>query len=205
MKLILLGAPGAGKGVQSRIISERFGMPIVASGDILRRCLKSGIANDELAGLSNGRFASDEFVVRLVIEELKKLVCEEYILDGVPRTIEQVGILENNGVHLDCVIYITVSDEVAKKRIQSRLICCKCGAPYIAGGPKVCECCGGILEKRADDNEGVIQERLNLYHKCTEPLVSYYEEKNLLKRIEGDCEIEKVTESLVKCIGELMR
>ncbi|GHU86337.1 adenylate kinase [Clostridia bacterium] len=205
MKLILLGAPGAGKGSQGRILEEHYNILTLCSGDILRNRVKKEADDPDLKeNMNDGQLVSDEYVMNLVMAELKKPEYEKgYILDGVPRTVEQADMLERNGIKVDAVFYIDVPDEVVKRRILNRRVCGSCGAIYCGKDLLKCDQCGGNLEKRADDTAEVIQERLDVYHEKTEPLIDYYSEKGLLKRVDGNQEKEKVAELMFDFFGRL--
>ncbi|MDR2817232.1 MAG: nucleoside monophosphate kinase [Oscillospiraceae bacterium] len=205
MKLILLGAPGAGKGSQGKILAEHYNILTLCSGDILRSRVKEKAGALGFAeSMNGGQLVSDEYVMNLVMDELKKPKYENgYILDGVPRTVEQADMLERNGIKVDAVLYIDASDEVVKRRILNRRVCSCCGALHCGADLLKCGQCGGNLEKRADDTAEVIQERLNVYREKTEPLVGYYSERGLLKKFDGNQEKEKVAELMFDVLERL--
>ncbi|GHV29009.1 adenylate kinase [Clostridia bacterium] len=205
MRLILLGAPGAGKGSQGRILAEHYGILTLCSGDILRNRVKKEADDSSLKeNMNDGQLVSDEYVMNLVLSELKKPEYRKgYILDGVPRTVEQADMLERNGIKVDAVFYVDVPDEVVKRRILNRRVCGSCRAIYCGESLLKCDQCGGDLEKREDDTAEIIQERLDVYHEKTEPLINYYSEKGLLKKVDGNQEKEKVAGLMFDVLGRL--
>lgn len=205
MNIILLGAPGAGKGVQSKAIAEHFNIPIVSSGDILREFAKKQSTDSKLNGeMQGGQLISDEFVMELVFNELKSnKYTNGYILDGVPRTLVQAEAIEKHSINIATVIYINVPEDIVKERVLHRKVCKSCGKIYNEEGKTICAQCGGELFKRNDDNEEAIKERLNVYHKKTEALIEYYKAKNLLKEINGNQEISDVSKEIFAVLESL--
>lgn len=193
MKLILLGAPGAGKGTQAEIISERLSVPTISTGNIIRAALKAqtemGIKAKEF--IDKGLLVPDDVVIGIVRDRLKEDDCKNgFILDGFPRTVPQAQALDDMGIEIDKVIDIQVPDEKIVQRLSGRRVCSGCGASYhlLYKKPEkdgVCNSCGAQLVQRTDDREETVLERLKVYHEQTEPLVDYYRKKNKLVVVEG--------------------
>lgn len=209
MKVILLGAPGAGKGTQAEIISEKLGMPIIGTGNIIREAIASGsdLGKEFKSYTDNGKLVPDELVVRLVAERLKKADCQEsYILDGFPRTVAQAEEFEKMGGNIDAVIEIDITDDVIIRRMANRRVCEKCGAPYNLVGfpPKkegICDKCGANLISRADDAPETVIKRLQVYHEQTEPLVDFYKQRKKLTTIPANITLEEVTAKILEALG----
>ena len=177
MKLILLGAPGAGKGTQADILCEKLDIPTISTGNILRAAVKNGTPTGlkAKAFMDAGQLVPDEVIIGIISERLEEPDCAKgYILDGVPRTIAQAEALEKAGIVFDCVVSLEVSDETIMERMSGRRVCPDCGASYhvAAVPPKaegVCDKCGGKLIQRKDDAPETVKSRLEVYHKETEP------------------------------------
>ncbi|MBR7093167.1 MAG: adenylate kinase [Clostridia bacterium] len=201
MKLILLGAPGAGKGTQSEVISEYLHIPTISTGNMIREALKSGTEMGLQARryVEAGQLVPDEVVIGIVRERLSREDCAGgYILDGFPRTIPQAEALERMGIEVDRVIEIAVSDEAITRRMSGRRVCLKCGATYHLDYKKpkvdgVCDHCGDALVQRKDDRPETLQERLRVYHEQTEPLKGFYAAKGKLFVVEGQEKVEDTT------------
>ena len=201
MKLILLGAPGAGKGTQSEVISEYLHIPTISTGNMIREALTSGTEMGLQARryVEAGRLVPDEVVIGIVRERLSREDCAGgYILDGFPRTIPQAEALERMGIEVDRVIEIAVSDEKITRRMSGRRVCLKCGATYHLDYKKpkvdgVCDHCGDALVQRKDDRPETLQERLRVYHEQTEPLKDFYAAKGKLFVVEGQEKVEDTT------------
>lgn len=214
MNLIMLGPPGSGKGTQAKRLTERFGIPQISTGDILREAVKEGtpLGKEAKRYMDEGKLVPDEVVVGIVRERLKEPDCEKgFILDGFPRTVAQAEaldrILEEMGRKIDHVIDIEVSEDELLKRLTGRRTCKRCGAMYhiIFNPPKrdgICDQCGGELYQRDDDREETIKARLKVYREQTAPLIDYYEKRGLLRRIEGSGKIDEIEERILKAIGE---
>jgi len=212
MNLIFLGPPGAGKGTQAKIISRKYSIPQVSTGDILRTAVREstpmGIRAKEY--MDSGALVPDEVVIGIVEERLKQPDCEKgFILDGFPRTVGQADslalILEGFGKRIDHVVSISVDDEELLKRISGRRACEKCGKGYhlIFDPPKdpsVCDACGSALFQRDDDKEETMRKRLVEYNSKTAPLIEYYREKSLLRVVAGIGTIEDICENIIKAI-----
>ncbi|MEM4155955.1 MAG: adenylate kinase [Archaeoglobaceae archaeon] len=215
MNLILLGAPGAGKGTQAKIITDNFKIPQISTGDMLREAVAKGTELGKKAReyMNQGKLVPDEVVIGIVKERLKQKDCENgFILDGFPRTIAQAEALDTMmselGKKIDAVININVSEDEIVKRIVNRRICKKCGAIYhlIYDPPKksgVCDKCGGELYQRDDDKEEVVRERFKVYRKNTEPLIEYYKRKGILYEVDGTKDIEKVKAEILSILNKI--
>ena len=200
MKLILLGAPGAGKGTQAEFISKKYGIPQISTGNILRAEVKKeselGLKVKDI--LATGGLVPEEIVIAMVKERLKADDCANgYILDGFPRNIAQAEALDTFA-SIDAVLLISVPDEKIVARMSGRRTCPNCGATYhvISNPPKaegVCDACGANLTVRADDREEVVRDRLRVYHEQTEPLIAYYGKKGLVREVNGQDTIEETT------------
>lgn len=210
MKLILLGAPGAGKGTQAEIISERLSVPTISTGNIIRAALKAqtemGIKAKEF--IDNGLLVPDDVVIGIVRDRLKEDDCKNgFILDGFPRTVPQAQALDEMGIEIDKVIDIQVPDEKIVQRLSGRRVCSGCGASYhlLYKKPEkdgVCNSCGAQLVQRTDDREETVLERLKVYHEQTEPLVDYYRKKNKLVVVEGQEEVSDTTALTLKALED---
>ena len=209
MKLILLGAPGAGKGTQAEILSKKLGIPTISTGNILREAIKNQTETGlkAKAFMDNGQLVPDDVIIGIVRERLSQPDCAKgYILDGMPRTIPQAAALEESGVHFDAVVSIEILDEVIESRMTGRRVCGSCGASYhiTANPPKVegvCDVCGGALTIRKDDNPETVKNRLKVFHAETEPLKDFYAKLGILKLVEGNQPIEDATRDILKALG----
>ncbi len=201
MKIILLGAPGAGKGTQAEIISERLNIPQISTGNIIREALKSGteVGLKAKEYIENGLLVPDEVVIAIIKERIAKDDCANgFILDGFPRTIAQAEALDNMGVIIDRVVDIEVADEAIARRLSGRRVCGACGSSYHMEYKKPsvdgrCDKCGGALIQRKDDHPDTVAERLKVYHEQTEPLKAYYEKTGKLRIVEGQEEVADTT------------
>ena len=201
MKLILLGAPGAGKGTQAEIISEKYNIPTISTGNIIRAALKNGTEMGLKAKsyFDAGVLVPDEVVIGIIKERLSEADCKEgYILDGFPRTIPQAVALDDMGFVIDAALSIEVADAEIVKRMSGRRVCEKCGASYHTEYKKpdvegVCNLCGGKLVIRKDDEPETVQNRLHVYHEQTEPLKDFYKGCGKLITVEGQDEVEDTT------------
>ena len=209
MKLILLGAPGAGKGTQAEILSAKLGIPTISTGNMLRAAIQEGtpVGLEAKSYMDAGKLVPDEVIIGIIQERLAQPDCAGgFILDGVPRTIAQAEALEQAGVVFDHVLSIEISDEEIKKRMSGRRFCASCGATYhVVNAPSkvegVCDKCGGTLELRDDDKPETVQHRLEVYHAETEPLKAFYAERNLLCSVDNQSSIEATTEVIEKALG----
>ncbi len=208
MKLILLGAPGAGKGTQAAVISERLNIPQISTGNIIREALKSGTEMGLKAKsfMDAGQLVPDDVVIGIIKERLKNDDCKDgFILDGFPRTIPQAEALDNMGIVIDKVIDIEVPDEKIIARLSGRRVCEKCGRPYHITDlkPKVdgiCDFCTGALIQRKDDQIETVKNRLDIYHAETEPLIEYYEKQGKLSVVNGQEKVEDTIALTMACL-----
>lgn len=209
MKLILLGAPGAGKGTQADILKKKLNVPTISTGNILRAAVKNGTPTGLRAKeyMDAGRLVPDEVIIGIIQERLQESDCANgYILDGVPRTIAQAEALEKAGITFDAVISIEISDETIMERMSGRRVCESCGASYhvVAVPPKqegVCDKCGGKLVQRKDDAPETVKARLEVYHKETEPLKDFYAQRGLLKPVENQPSVEETSRAILHALG----
>ena len=209
MNLVLMGPPGAGKGTQGEILSEKLGIDTISTGVMLRTAIKEQTEVGKLAEkyINDGKLVPDDVIVNIVKERLSKPDCANgFILDGFPRTTAQAEALTASGVKIDKVLALEVEDEKIVERLSSRRECSKCGAPYstLFNKPEVegkCDKCGGELIQRADDNEATIQNRLNVYHEQTEPIKAYYEKIGLLVIAKGEEDLSDTTKNVFKALG----
>ena len=209
MNLIFLGAPGAGKGTQAELISEKLGIPTISTGNILREAIKNGteIGLKAKQYMDAGNLVPDEVIIGIVRERVAQPDCQKgFILDGVPRTIPQAEALEQAGIHFDHVISIEVEDAAIEARMTGRRVCSACGASYhvTANPPRqegVCDACGGELVIRKDDAPETVKNRLKTYHAETEPLKAFYEKLGKLSLVNGSQPIEAATADILRVIG----
>ena len=208
MKIIFLGAPGAGKGTQAEIVSERLGIPTISTGAIIREAIKTGTEMGLAARkfTENGQLVPDEVVIGIINERLALDDCKNgFILDGFPRTVPQAEALEKMGVKIDVVLEIYVSDESIVERMSGRRVC-TCGASYHtkykpSKDGKTCDKCGEALTIRKDDAPEVVLERLKVYHDVTEPLKDFYAARGILKVVEGAERLEDTTARTLGALG----
>lgn len=200
MKLILLGAPGAGKGTQAEVICEHLGIPAISTGNIIREALKNGteLGLKAKSYMDSGALVPDEVVIEIIKERLNKDDCQNgFILDGFPRTVPQAEALDKMGITIDKVIDIEVADEKIEERLSGRRVCEVCGNSYhtvYKPSPNGDKCkCGGALIIRKDDKPETIRERLSVYHDQTEPLKDYYAKTGKLRIVEGQEEVADTT------------
>lgn len=209
MRLILLGAPGAGKGTQAEILSKILNVPTISTGNILRAAMKNGTAVGLKAKeyVDAGKLVPDDVIIGIVKERLAQPDCENgYILDGVPRTIPQAQAMEEMGVVVDCALSIEVEDQLIIERMSGRRTCKDCSQTFhiVSNPPKVegiCDFCGGELNIRKDDAPETVKSRLETYHRETEPLKSFYENLGRLKTVENQPSIEATTAEIRKTLG----
>jgi adenylate kinase len=209
MNLILLGAPGAGKGTQAELLIEKLGIPSISTGNMLREAIANGTETGLKAKsyMDNGLLVPDEVILGIVAERVAQPDCARgFILDGVPRTLAQAEALEAKGVRIDHVVSIEIDDAVIEGRMTGRRVCTKCGASYhiVANPTKIegkCDLCGAEVAIRKDDTPETVQKRLAVYHAQTEVLKDFYGERNLLRLVEGNQPITKITEEILEKIG----
>ncbi len=209
MKMILLGGPGAGKGTQAQILSERLEIPTVSTGALLREAIKeqTPLGMKAKSYTDAGGLVPDDVVIDMVRERLGKDDCQKgYILDGFPRTLAQAQALDTMA-DIDLVLYLYVADETILERLGGRRVCESCGATYHvlyqpSAAGELCERCGGTLGIRDDDRPETIRKRLEAYHAQTVPLVEYYQKQGKLRKVEGQEEVEATTEMTLRAMGE---
>ena len=208
MKLILLGAPGAGKGTQAEILCRELSIPTISTGNILRAAIKNGTPTGLKAKsyMDAGQLVPDDVIIGIVTERLAEDDCKNgYILDGVPRTIAQAEALDAAGVRFDRVLSLEITDQEIEERMSGRQVCSKCGASFhIHARPTkaegVCDNCGGPVVQRDDDKPETVRHRLEVYHQQTEPLKGYYQAKGLLTLVENRPTIEATTQAIMEAL-----
>ena len=208
MPLLLLGAPGAGKGTQAEILCDRLNIPTISTGNMIREALKSGteMGLKAKAFIEAGQLVPDEVVIGIVDERLRQDDCKNgFILDGFPRTIPQAEALDRMGITIDRVVDINVPDEVITRRVSGRRVCLDCGNTYHIETKKpqkdgVCDRCGSTLVQRKDDQPETVQERLHVYHAQTEPLRDYYAAAGKLLVVDGQQGIQEIAEQTLELL-----
>ena len=211
MNLILMGAPGAGKGTQSEKISEKWGIPAISTGEILRAAIKAGTELGKRAKvlIEAGQFVPDDVMIAIIKETLSSKACENgFILDGFPRSIPQAEALEAMGVHIDCALSLEIADDVIIERMAGRRMCSKCGTSYHIEHKKptqenICDKCGSPLYIRTDDAAETVKNRLDIFHEQTEPLKSFYEQRGLLKCVSGEASVDETTALVFEALSEV--
>jgi adenylate kinase len=209
MRLILLGAPGAGKGTQAEILCKEFSIPTISTGNILRAAIKNGTPTGLKAKsfMDAGKLVPDDVIIGVITDRLAEPDCANgYILDGVPRTIAQAEALEKAGINFDNVVSIEISDQEIEERMAGRRVCEHCGASYhmVAVPPKkegICDKCGGKLSRRHDDDPEVVKQRLEVYHKETEPLKDFYKSRGVLKPVENQPTVAATSQAILHALG----
>ena len=208
MKLIFLGAPGAGKGTQAEVVSKKLNIPTISTGNIIREALKSGseLGKQAKSYMDAGKLVPDEVVIGIIKDRLNEEDCKEgFVLDGFPRTLPQAVALEKMGVTIDQVIEINVTDSRIIERMSGRRICPSCGESYHtvyrpSDDSKNCNGCGTALTQRADDHPDTVKTRLQVYHEQTEPLIDFYKNKGVLKVVIGQEEVADTTRETLKAV-----
>ncbi len=208
MRLILLAAPGAGKGTQAEMLSEHYNIPSISTGAILRKNIKEGTELGKIAAeyINEGRLIPDELMLKVMDERFKQDDCKNgFILDGFPRTIAQAEALSASPIEIDKVLSLEVDDETIIERLGGRLECKSCGSTYHTEHkppktPGICDKCGGELGTRADDKPETVRERLHTYHTQTEPLIEYYKNKGLLRVAKGQSEIDATSRVVLEAL-----
>lgn len=213
MKIIMLGAPGAGKGTQAKMIADKYGVPHISTGDIFRANIKNGteLGMEAKKYMDQGLLVPDELTVRILLDRVAQDDCKNgYVLDGFPRTIPQAEVLDSEltklGDHIDYAINVDVPDENIVKRMSGRRACLTCGATYHLEHvpPKkegICDVCGSELVLRDDDKPETVKNRLNVYHEQTQPLIDFYTEKGVLKTVDGTVPMEEVFAAITAILG----
>jgi len=206
MKLVFFGPPGAGKGTQAAKLAESLGIPTISTGHIIRQAIADGTPVGKTAKehINRGELLPDDVVAALVAERIKEDDCQKgYILDGFPRTLVQAEMMDKSGICVDLVIDIEVSDDAIVKRMSGRCVCDACGAAYhVIFNPSqkdgICDVCGETLKTRDDDAPEVVLNRLEIYHKQTEPLKAYYQAQGKLVAINGEGSVDEIFEQVQK-------
>ena len=213
MKIIMLGAPGAGKGTQAKMIAEKYGIPHVSTGDIFRANIKNGtqLGQEAKQYMDQGLLVPDELTVKILLDRVAQDDCKNgYVLDGFPRTIPQAEVLDKAltelGDKIDYAINVDVPDENIVRRMGGRRACLSCGATYHIEHipPKkegICDTCGQELVLRDDDKPETVQNRLNVYHEQTQPLIEFYQAKDVLKTVDGTADMKDVFAAIVAILG----
>ncbi len=213
MKIIMLGAPGAGKGTQAQMIAEKYNIPHISTGDIFRANIKNGTELGKKAKefIDKGQLVPDELTVELLLDRVANDDCKNgYVLDGFPRTIPQADVLDSEltklGDKVDYAINVDVPDENIVRRMSGRRACLKCGATYHIEHipPKtegICDKCGSELVQREDDKPETVQNRLSVYHEQTQPLIDYYDKKNILRTVDGTKDMQEVFNEIVNILN----
>ena len=209
MKMILLGAPGAGKGTQAEILSVKLGIPTISTGNILRAAIQdqTPVGLEAKFYMDEGKLVPDRVIIEIVAQRLQQPDCAKgFILDGMPRTIGQAEALDHAGVKFDRVLSIEVSDEEIEARMSGRRVCSKCGASYhVSARPTkvegVCDSCGGTVVQREDDKPETVRNRLTVYHEQTEPLKEFYQNKGVLTTVDNQPTIEATTKVIMEALG----
>ena len=213
MKIIMLGAPGAGKGTQAKMIAEKYSIPHVSTGDIFRANIKNGTELGKQAKeyMDAGKLVPDELTVKILLDRVAQDDCKNgYVLDGFPRTIPQAEVLENAlndlGDKIDFAVNVDVPDENIVRRMSGRRACLKCGATYHIEHipPKqegICDACGSELVLRDDDKPETVQNRLKVYHDQTQPLIDFYTERKVLKTVDGTKDMKEVFADIIAILG----
>ncbi len=209
MKLMMLGAPGAGKGTQAELIAERLGIPTISTGNMLRAAVRNGtpIGLKAKEYMDAGYLVPDEVIIGIVEERLAEDDCKRgYILDGMPRTLAQAEALEKAGIEFDAVLDIEISDEAIIERMSGRRTCESCSATYhvLHNSPKVegvCDVCGAKLIVRKDDRPETVKNRLDVYHQLTEPLIEFYAKRGKIKVVESQDKMSDTTKLIFEALG----
>ena len=213
MKIIMLGAPGAGKGTQAEMICEKYGLPHVSTGDIFRANIKNGteLGKEAKQYMDKGQLVPDKLTVKILLDRVAQDDCKNgYVLDGFPRTIPQAEVLEEAlnklGDKIDYAINVEVPDENIINRMSGRRACVNCGATYhVVYAPTkvegICDKCGEKLILRDDDKPETVKSRLDVYHKQTQPLIEFYSKKNILKEVDGTVSMNDVFNNIVAILG----
>ncbi len=209
MKLILLGAPGAGKGTQAEILCQKLSVPTISTGNILRAAIKNGTPVGKMAKdyIDKGELVPDDVIIGIIKERLAEDDCKNgYILDGVPRTIPQAEAIENAGIEIDCALLIDIDDEVIINRMGGRVCCRNCSTTFhkVTKPPKQegkCDLCDGELFVRPDDAPETVKSRLEVYHKETSPLIDFYSKRGKLKTVDNQPTVEATTVVIFEALG----
>ena len=210
MNLILLGAPGAGKGTQAELLTEKLGIPAISTGNMLREAMANGseLGKQVKKYMDEGSLVPDDVIMSIIAQRILEPDCKNgFILDGVPRTLAQAEAMDAKGIRIDHVVSLEVDDEAIANRMSGRRVCTACGASYhIVNNPTktegICDLCGAKVAIRKDDEPATVRHRLEVYHASTEVLKDYYNRQNKLRLVRGDQSIEDVNRDVLKAIGE---
>ena len=214
MKIVMLGAPGAGKGTQAKMIAKKYGIPHVSTGDIFRANIKNGteLGKEAKQYMDQGKLVPDELTVKILLDRVAQDDCKNgYVLDGFPRTIPQANVLDEAltklGDRIDYAVNVDVPDDNIINRMGGRRACVACGATYhiVYNAPKkegICDNCGKALIIRDDDQPETVKNRLKVYHEQTQPLIDFYEGKGVLKSVDGTADMKDVFAAIVEILGE---
>ena len=210
MNMILLGAPGAGKGTQGELISRNLAIPTISTGNMLREAMANGsqLGKQVKSYMDAGSLVPDEVIMSLIADRIAQPDCKAgFILDGVPRTLAQAQAMDAAGIRIDHVVSLEVDDAEIAGRMAGRRVCTQCGASYhiVSNPPKtegICDLCGGAVKIRKDDEPETVKHRLKVYHASTEVLKDYYEAQNKLRLVQGNQPIEDTQRDIMKAIGE---
>ena len=209
MNLILLGAPGAGKGTQGELLCEKLQIPTISTGNMLREAIKNGtpLGRQAKQYMDEGSLVPDDVIMSMIVERVAQPDCQNgFILDGVPRTLAQAEALKEKGVKIDHVVSLEVDDKEIADRMSGRRVCTQCGASYhIVNNPTktegICDACGGEVAIRKDDEPATVQHRLDVYHASTEKLIAYYRQQGLLRLVSGSQPILDAQQDILRAIG----
>ena len=209
MNLILLGAPGAGKGTQAELLTEKLGIPAISTGNMLREAMANGseLGKQVKQYMDEGSLVPDDVILSIIAERVAQPDCKNgFILDGVPRTLAQAEAMEAKGIKIDHVVSLEVDDSAIVGRMSGRRVCTKCGASYhIVNNPTktegICDLCGGEVAIRKDDEPETVLHRLEVYHASTEVLKSFYQQRGLLRLVEGNQPIRLIFQDILKVLG----
>ena len=213
MKIVMLGAPGAGKGTQAKMIAEKYSIPHISTGDIFRANIKEGtpLGLEAKSYMDQGKLVPDELTVKILLDRVAKDDCKNgYVLDGFPRTIPQANVLKEaldaQNDKIDYAINVDVPDENIVRRMSGRRACVTCGATYHIEHvpPKkegICDKCGSNLILRDDDKPETVLNRLKIYHEQTQPLIDFYKNEGILKEVDGTIDVKDVFENITKILG----
>lgn len=210
MKMLIMGAPGSGKGTQSEILVKKLGIPTISTGAMLRAAIAEGteVGKEASKYINDGKLVPDSVMIDLVLDRIAKDDCKDgYILDGFPRTLAQAEAMTEAGIDIDCALMIDVADEDIIARIGGRRVCAKCGATYHtkfkpSSKGELCEACDGKLEIRADDAPETVVSRLETYHSMTAPVIDYYDKLGKLVSVKAVEGVEETTELVLKALGK---
>ena len=210
MNLILLGAPGAGKGTQAELLCEKLGIPAISTGNMLREAMANGtdLGKQVKKYMDEGSLVPDDVILSLIAQRVSEPDCKNgFILDGVPRTLAQAEAMDTKGIPVDHVVSLEIDDEVIANRMSGRRVCTKCGATYhVVNNPTktdgICDACGAEVMIRKDDQPETVRHRLEVYHASTEVLKDYYNRQGKLRLVCGDQSIEDANRDILKALGE---